>query len=51
MISFDIPINDDEILEVNENFILTINPSSLPTNVTVGDPGQTITTIVDNDGK
>ena len=47
---FDIQINDDNILENNENFMLTINQSSLPTGITVGSP-QAIVTIVDNDGK
>ena len=37
--------------EYNENFLLTINSSSLPSNVTVGDPGEAIVTIVDNDRK
>ena len=51
-VSFDIPINDDDILEGNENFMLTIDPTSLPpTGVTVGVPGQTTVTIVDNDRK
>ena len=50
-VSLDIPINDDSILEDNKNFILTIDPSSLPTGITVGNPGQGIVTIVDNDGK
>ena len=45
-----ISINDDNILEDNENFTLTIN-SSLPTGVMVGNPGQATVTIVDNDGK
>ena len=50
-VSFDIPISDDNILEDNENFVLTIDPSSLPTNVTIGDPGQATVTIVDDDCK
>ena len=49
--SFDIPINDDDILEVNEDFMLTIDPSSLPTGGTVGNPGQATVTIVDDDRK
>ena len=39
------------ILEGNENFMLTINPSLLPTGVTVGNPGQATVTIVDDDCK
>ena len=51
MVAFDVPVNDDNILEGNENFMLTINSSSLPSNVTVGDPGEATVTIVDNDRK
>ena len=49
--TFDVTINDDNILESNENFTLTINSSSLPTGVTHGDPGQATVTIMDNDRK
>ena len=51
MVAFDVPVNDDNILEGNENFTLTINSSSLPSNVTVGDPGEATVTLVDNDCK
>ena len=50
-VPFNITINDDDILEGNENFMLTINPSSVPTGVTVGTPDQATVTIVDGDGK
>jgi len=50
-VTFDISINDDSILEDNENFMLTIDQSSLPTNVNRGNPGSATVTIVDNDGK
>ena len=49
--AFNVLITDDNILEGNENFMLTINSSSLPSNVTVGDPGEATVTIVDNDCK
>ena len=49
--TFDVPINNDDILEGNENFTLTINEPSLPTGVTRGDPGQATVTIVDEDGE
>ena len=49
--AFDIPIIDDNILEENYNFMLTMNSSSLPNSVTRGNPDQTTVTIVDNDGK
>ena len=47
---FNISINDDNIVEDNETFMLTIN-SSLATGVMVGNPSQATMTIVDNDGK
>jgi len=50
-VTFNIPINDDSILEDNENFMLTINQPSLPEGVTVDEPDEATVTIVDNDGK
>ena len=47
--TFNVPINDDNILEGNENFMLTINETSLPTGVTRGTPAEAIVTIVDDD--
>ena len=49
-VPLNIPINDDNIFEGNENFILTIS-SLLPTGVQSGNPDQAIVFIVDNDGK
>ena len=50
--TFDVPINDNDIFEIDENFILTINQSLLPTRITtVGNSGQATVTIVDNDRK
>jgi len=49
-VTFDVPITDD-ILEGNENFMLTIDQSSLPTGVNRGDPSEATVTIVDDDGK
>ena len=49
--TFDVPINDDNILEGNENFILTIDGTSLPTGITRGSPGEATVTIVDDDCK
>ena len=51
MATFNIPITDDNILERRENFILTINLSSLPGGVTRSDPGQTTVTIFNDDCK
>ena len=45
---FEVLINDDDIIEGNEDFMLTINSSSLPRNVTVGNPGEATVTIRDN---
>ena len=49
-ITFDVPINDDNILENTEMFTLTIDPS-LPSRVTVGNPDRSTVTILDNDGE
>ena len=51
MITFNIPINDDDILEGDEEFMLTIDETSLPTGVTHGTPCKATVTIVDDDGK
>ena len=51
MIAFDVPIMDYNIYEGNENFNLSINSSSLPTDVTRGNPGEATVTIVDDDRK
>ena len=49
--SFNIPITDDNILENNEDVQIEINVSSLPSRVSVSNPGQATVTIVDNDSK
>ena len=48
---FSVTLNDDNILEVNENFSLLINEHSLPPRVILGNPDQATVTIDDNDGK
>ena len=45
--TFNIPINDDDVIEGAEKFMLTIDSSSLPTGLTVGDPGQVTVTIIE----
>ena len=50
-IDFNITLNNDKILEINEAFTLTIDPSSLPNNVSIDDQDTTTVTIVDDDGK
>ena len=49
--SFNISIINDSMPEINEMFNLTIDVSSLHSNVTVGDRHQSTVTIVDDDGK
>ena len=46
--TFNVQINDDNVLEGNENFMLTIN-SSLPDGVTRGTPSEATVIIMDND--
>ena len=48
--SFNVLITADNVFEGNENFTLTIDSSSLPTGLTVGDPGQA-TVIITEEGK
>ena len=50
-VTFDVPINDDAILEGSEDFLLTIDQTSLPSDVTRGNPGEATMTIVDDDRK
>ena len=47
----DVPINNDNICESSETFIVTINTSSLSERVTHEDPGQATVTIMDDDGE
>ena len=44
-----VTIIDDKIPEDKKNFTLTINPSSLPRHVNVGNLSQATVTIMDND--
>ena len=49
--TFNVPVNDDNISEGNEGFMLSINSYSLPDDVTIGSPGQATVIIVDDDCK
>ena len=51
MFPFDIPIINDDIYEGVEDFMITIDPATLPDNVTVGTPGEATVNIVDDDSK
>ena len=48
---FIISISNDDIVEDTETFTLSINPSSLPSDVTVDDPSQATVTIIDDDSE
>ena len=50
-VGFNISISDDDLLEDNETFNLTINPSSLPSEVSTSNPAQVTITVVDDEGK
>lgn len=47
-VSFNVSVTDDNILEQNETFALTIDSTS---NVIVGGSGKAIITILDDDSK
>ena len=48
---FNVTLKDDSSLEDNETFALSINSSSLPSSITIGDHRQTTVTIRNDDGK
>ena len=50
-VPFDVPINDDNMFEKNEEFLLTIDQSSSLNGVIIGSPNVTVLNISDNDGK
>ena len=50
-VSFDVMIKNDNIFEDNETFHFNIESSSLPTGVAIGNYGQSIVTILENDSK
>ena len=49
--SFSVAIQDNNQLELNKTFYLSINPSTLPSNIYVSDPGQVAVVILDDDCK
>jgi len=50
-VPFDIPINDDNVFEEYEEFLLTIDQFSSLNGVIIGSPNVTVVNISDNDGK
>ena len=49
-VSLNISLIDDDVLENNENFYLSIDEDSLPTSIIAGATDRTIVNIVDDDG-
>ena len=49
--SFNVSIIDDNISESNEDIQIKIAITSLPSTVSISNPGQATIIIVDNDGK
>ena len=49
--TFDVSIISDNVLEGNENFVLNIDDSSLPSHVIQGFPGEATVNTVDDDSK
>ena len=50
-VPFDVPINDDNVFEENEEFLLTIDQSSSLNGVIIGSPNITVVAIQDDDGR
>ena len=48
---FIVSIINDNLLEGNETFTLTLDPLLLPSDVIVGNPAEAIVTIVDGTGE
>ena len=49
--SFVVSIINDNVLESDEQFDITIDTTSLPDGITVGSTGSSTVTIMDDDGK
>ena len=49
--SFNVPINDDSVVEENENFTLIIDMSTLPNDFILGSVSQATVVIRDEDSK
>ena len=50
-VPFDVPINDDNVPEKRETFLLTIDQSSSLNGVIIGSPNIAVVNISDNDGE
>ena len=50
-VALNVSINDDSIVEDNEHFTLSINPSLLPNKVIIGNAVNVTVTVIDDDSK
>ena len=50
-VPFDVTINDDNVFEENEEFLLTINQAFSLNDVIIGSPNLAVVNISDNDSK
>ena len=50
-VPFKVSLHDDNVFEDDENFTLSIEQSSLPSNINIRDPSQATVTIKDDDCK
>ena len=51
LVVLNVSINDDSIVEDNEHFTLSINPSLLPNKVIIGNAVNVTVTVNDDDSK
>ena len=49
-VKFDVTIMEDNVVENDETINLAITSNMLPNRITLGNPGRTVVTIMDNDG-
>ena len=50
-VAFNVTIVEDNVLEHNESFSLSVDPLTLPNRVTIGSSGDIAVTILNDDGK
>ena len=50
-VAFNVTIIEDNILELNETFSISIDPLTLSKKVTIGSSSHTTVTIIDNDSE
>ena len=50
-ITFNVTIVEDNMLEHDESFSVSVDPLILPNRVTIGSSGHTVVTIIDDESK